>query len=68
MSSGGLVSENTDERRSREEDAARRPASAAREGLPTFMETLQFRMDGRTVYEGVPAIVVSFTPKPECET
>ena len=59
-----LVSENTDERRSREEDAARARRRGERR-IADVMETLQFRMDGRTVYEGVPAIVVSFTSKPE---
>lgn len=61
-----LVSENTDERRSREEDAARARRRGERR-IADVMETLQFRMDGRTVYEGVPAIVVSFTPKPEAK-
>ena len=57
-----LVTENADEQRSREEDATRRRERGERR-VADVLDTLQFRVDGRTVHEGVPAIVVSFTPR-----
>ena len=57
-----LATENTDEQRSREEDATRARQRGERR-IADVVDTLQFRMEGRTVYEGVPAIVVSFTPR-----
>lgn len=57
-----LVTENVDERRSREEDATRaRQRGETR--IVDVVDSLQFRVEGRTVHEGVPAIVVSFRPK-----
>ncbi len=55
------VSEDADERQSREEDAARERGERR---ITDVVDTLQFRVDGRTVYNGVPAIVISFSPRP----
>ena len=48
--------------------AARRIRSVARQRgerrIADVIDTLQFRIDGRAVHEGAPAIVVSFTPRP----
>ena len=60
------VSEDTDERRSREEDAARARERGERR-IADVVDTLQFQVDGRTVYDGVPAIVISFSPRPGAE-
>lgn len=51
------------ERRRREEDAA----SARRRGqtmIDDVVDALQFKLDGRAVHNGVPTIVVSFSPRP----
>jgi hypothetical protein len=58
-----LVTEHTDEGRRREADSARARQRGQRR-IDAVVEALQFRVEGRTVYEGVPAIVVSFTPRP----
>jgi hypothetical protein len=58
-----IARRSDEERRRREEDAARarRRGQAAIEDI---IDTLQFKLEGRTVHEGVQAIVVRFTPKP----
>lgn len=61
-----LATEDTEERRSREEDATRARERGERR-IADIFETLEFRVDGRTVCEGVPAIVVSFTPRPNAD-
>ena len=61
-----LATENAEERRSREEDAARSRERRERR-ITDILDTLEFRVEGRTVQEGVPAIVVSFTPRPDAE-
>ena len=61
-----LATENEDERRSREEDAARARERGERR-IADIVNTLQFSVDGRAVHEGVPAIVVSFTPRPDAK-
>ena len=58
-----LVTENADERRRREADAARARQRGQRR-VDDVIDTLQFQVEGRTVYEGVPAIIVSFAPRP----
>ena len=58
-----LASEDADDRRSREEDSERARQRGERR-IADVIDTLQFRIDGRAVHEGVPAIVVSFTPRP----
>jgi hypothetical protein len=58
-----LAAGDEDERRSREEDAAR-ARERGEQRITDLMATLQFQVDGRTVYEGVPAIVVAFAPRP----
>ena len=58
-----LAAEDADGRPSREEDVEQaRQAGGNR--VEDIVGTLQFQVEGRTVYEGVPAIVVSFTPRP----
>lgn len=59
-----LVAENPDEGRRREADLERARQRGQRR-IDAVVDTLQFRVEGRTVYEGVPAIVVSFTPRPD---
>jgi hypothetical protein len=58
-----LVPGNVDERRRREADSARARQRGQRR-VDAAVDALQFRVEGRTVYEGVPAIVVSFAPRP----
>lgn len=58
-----LARRSPDERRRREEDAA----AARRRGqtmIEDVVDTLQFRIEGRAVHDGVQAIVIAFTPKP----
>ena len=59
-----LVAENPDEGQRREADLARARQRGQRR-VDAVVDTLRFRVEGRTVYEGVPAIVVSFTPRPD---
>ena len=61
-----LATENADERQSREEDATSAREHGERR-IADIIDTLQFQVDGRTVYQGVPAIVVSFTPRPDAK-
>jgi len=58
-----LVAENADETQRREADLARARQRGQRR-VDAVVDALQFRVEGRTVYEGVPAIVISFTPRP----
>lgn len=58
-----LVTGNADERRRREVDVARARQRGQRR-VDDVVDALQFLVEGRTVYEGVPAIVVSFAPRP----
>ncbi|MBF8300502.1 MAG: hypothetical protein HW394_872, partial [Acidobacteria bacterium] len=58
-----LAAEHVDEERRREADSARARQRGQRR-VDAAIDALQFRVEGRTVYEGVPAIVVSFTPRP----
>ena len=58
-----LASENEDEQRRREAGAARARERGERR-IADVVDTLEFRVEGRTVHEGVPTIVVSFTPRP----
>jgi len=48
----------------RREGAAARAAERGQRRIADVINALQFRIEGRAVHEGVPAIVVSFTPKP----
>jgi hypothetical protein len=57
-----LAQEDADEERRREEDAARARERGERR-IADVVGTLRFNVEGRTTYEGVPAIVVSFTPR-----
>ena len=57
-----LASEDADEQRRREENAERARERGERRIADVF-GTLRFNVEGRTTYEGVPAIVVSFTPR-----
>jgi hypothetical protein len=59
-----LAAENPDEGQRREADLARIRQRGQRR-VEAVVDTLQFRVEGRTVYEGVPAIIVSFTPRPD---
>jgi hypothetical protein len=51
---------NTDERRQREEELARRRS----ERIEDIVAALRFTIQRRSVYEGVQAVVISFTPNP----
>jgi hypothetical protein len=48
----------------RREGAAARAAERGQRRIADVINALQFKVEGRAVHEGVPAIVVSFTPKP----
>lgn len=58
-----LASEEPDAGRRREAEAAR-AAERGQRRIADVLHALQFKIDGRTVYQGVPAIVVSFAPRP----
>jgi hypothetical protein len=58
-----LAAEQPDEKRRRESEAAR-AAERGQRRMTDILGALQFQVDGRTMHEGVPAIVVSFSPKP----
>ena len=57
-----LAAEEPDEKR-RREGAAARAAERGQRRIADITNALQFQMGGRTVYQGVPSIVVTFTPK-----
>ena len=61
-----LGTESADEQRSREEDATRARERGERR-IADMLDTLEFQVDGRATHEGVPAIVVSFTPRPDAK-
>lgn len=56
------AAENADQARRREADATRARQRGQRR-VDDVVDGLQFEVEGRTVYEGVPAIVVSFAPR-----
>ena len=58
-----LAVEGVEERRLREADSARARQRGQRR-VDDVVAALQFKIVGRAVYEGVPAVVVSFTPRP----
>ncbi|NOT28808.1 MAG: hypothetical protein HOP16_22210 [Acidobacteria bacterium] len=51
-----------DQHRQRANDTSRRERRQRR--VEDVVEVLQFTVEGRTVYNGVPAIVITFTPRP----
>jgi hypothetical protein len=55
-----------EEERQRETDAARARERRQRR-VEDIVNVLQFTLEGRTVYEGVPAYIVSFVPKPDAK-
>lgn len=57
------ITEHADEGREREA-ASRRATERGQRRIDDVLDALQFRVKGRTVHEGVPAIVVSFTARP----
>jgi hypothetical protein len=58
-----LAAEEPDAKR-RREAAAVRAAERGQRRIDDVIDALQFKIEGRAVHEGVPAIVVSFTPRP----
>jgi hypothetical protein len=60
---GRLAAEEPDEKL-RREGAAARAAERGQRRIADVIGALQFRIEGRSAHEGVPAIVVSFAPKP----
>jgi hypothetical protein len=60
---GRLAAEQPDAARRREAEAER-AAQRGQRRIADVIGALQFKIQGRTVHEGVPAIVVAFTPKP----
>ena len=58
-----LAAEGVDERRLRDADSARARQRGQRR-VDDVVAALQFKIVGRAMYEGVPAVVVSFAPKP----
>jgi hypothetical protein len=58
-----LTAEQPDLKRRREEQAAR-AAERGQRRVADIVDALQFKVAGRVVHEGVPAITVTFTPKP----
>jgi hypothetical protein len=59
-----LASEEPDAKRRREREAER-AAQRGQRRIADIVNTLRFKIEGRAEHEGVPAIVVSFTPRPE---
>jgi hypothetical protein len=58
-----LAAEEPDARRRREAEAER-AAERGQRRIADVIGALQFGIQGRTVHEGVPAVIVTFTPKP----
>jgi hypothetical protein len=58
-----LASRSDADRRRRDEDAAERRARAQRR-TDDVLGALQFTLEGRGVYRGAPAVVITFTPRP----
>lgn len=59
-----LAAEEPDAKRRREREAER-AAQRGQRRIADVVNSLRFKIEGRTTHEGVPAIVVSFTPRPE---
>ena len=59
-----LSAEEPDAKRRREAEAER-AAQRGQRRIADVVSTLRFKIEGRQMHEGVPAIVVSFTPRPE---
>jgi hypothetical protein len=57
-----LAAEEPDARR-RRDGQAERAAQRGQRRIADVINALQFKVEGRSVHEGVPAIVVTFTPK-----
>lgn len=58
-----LAAEEPDAKRRREREAER-AAQRGQRRIADVVDALQFKIEGRAVHQGVPAIVVTFTPKP----
>ena len=58
-----LAAEEPDARRRRDREAER-AAQRGQRRIIDVVSALQFKVEGRALHEGVPAIVVTFTPKP----
>ena len=58
-----LAAEEPDARRRRDGEAER-AAQRGQRRIVDVVNALQFKVEGRALHEGVPAIVVTFTPKP----
>ena len=56
--------ETPDARRTREQDVER-ARQRGQQRIDDVIAALRFKMDGRAAYNGVPAIVISFTPNPD---
>lgn len=61
-----LASGDVDARREREQSVAR-ARQRAQTAIEDVINTLQFKIEGRAVRDGVSTIVLSFTPKPDAE-
>jgi hypothetical protein len=61
-----LAEENPDAR-TRRDVQLKRAADRARERIEDVLGVLQFKVERREIYAGVPAIVVSFTPRPSAQ-
>ena len=59
-----LATEEPDAKRRRDREIER-AAQRGQRRIADVVNTLRFKIEGRAVHEGVPAIVVSFTPRPE---
>jgi len=59
-----LAAEQPDAKRRRETEIER-AAQRGQRRIADVVSTLRFKIEGRAVHEGVPAIVVTFTPRPE---
>jgi hypothetical protein len=53
---------DAERKRQQEEDAAARRRGQTR--IDDVVDALQFKLEGRTMHHGVPALVVSFSPRP----
>ena len=58
-----LAAEDPDERRRLEADLAKARERRQRR-IEDVVDALQFKVERREMYEGVPAVIVSFTPRP----
>ena len=53
--------------RRRRDGEAERAAERGQRRIADVINTLQFKVQGRAMHDGVPAIVVTFTPKPDAK-